>query len=198
MGVATTAPSTTSTTNNLYDVRLTIRWFGPGVEPQRVLERVRPSIKALQEAALLYVQGHMSTFCSNSSTGNGIIMATTTTPPAPEKHQPQHGQQRNLPTIGGGGVAPGGIYKNIINGGYIRTTPLWGGLRAVVRQALFGPDPDSAYDMTAYRGDDLTKLFAAMSNSGCSIPSFDIDLVDSAGTAAAGAGAAGVMRPATQ
>ncbi|RYP45167.1 hypothetical protein DL768_008440 [Monosporascus sp. mg162] len=57
-------------------------------------------------------------------------------------------------------------------------------LRAVVRQALFGRE---FYDMTTYRGDDLTKLFTVMSNG--SIPSFEI-AVDSpvcpASTAAAG------------
>ena len=49
---------------------------------------------------------------------------------------------------------------------------LWN-LRAVVRQAFFGPS--EAYDMVAYRGDDLTKLFEALSAGG-TIPRFEIEV----------------------
>ncbi|KAL7626222.1 hypothetical protein AAE478_002992 [Parahypoxylon ruwenzoriense] len=44
-------------------------------------------------------------------------------------------------------------------------------LRARLRRAFFGPE---AYDMTAYRGDDLTRLFAVLSAAG--IPRFEVEV----------------------
>ncbi|KAI0382890.1 hypothetical protein F5Y04DRAFT_34753 [Hypomontagnella monticulosa] len=46
------------------------------------------------------------------------------------------------------------------------------GLRACVRRAFFGPG--EAYDMSAYRGDDLTKLFNVLSAGG--IPRFEVEV----------------------
>ncbi|KAI1378329.1 hypothetical protein F4677DRAFT_391386 [Hypoxylon crocopeplum] len=46
------------------------------------------------------------------------------------------------------------------------------GLRACVRRAFFGPG--EAYDMSAYRGDDLTKLFNVLSAG--SIPRFEVEV----------------------
>ncbi|KAK7751586.1 hypothetical protein SLS62_006411 [Diatrype stigma] len=172
----------TTASNSLYDVRLTIRWIGTtaAAEPQRILASVRPSIMALQDTALRYFHMHMAQATLNCS--SGITM--------PSEKQQQHHRQQHLPahmTIGPPGGNGNGSNKKI---------PLWN-LHAIVRQALFGPDADGAYDMTTYRGDDLTKLFAVMSN-GSSIPSFDIDIVDSAtANATAAAAAAGVLRSTT-
>ncbi|KAI1417783.1 hypothetical protein F5Y13DRAFT_62422 [Hypoxylon sp. FL1857] len=46
------------------------------------------------------------------------------------------------------------------------------GLRACVRRAFFGPG--EAYDMSAYRGDDLTKLFNVLSAG--NIPRFEVEV----------------------
>jgi hypothetical protein len=46
--------------SRLFDVRLTIRWLHHG--EQRVLESSRASMRALQDAALAYVRGHMGAF----------------------------------------------------------------------------------------------------------------------------------------
>lgn len=152
----TTTPTTTTTTTNLYDVRLTIRWVGHGAEPQRVLERVRPSVAALQEAALAYVRTHVSSFNTTSEQ-----------------------QQQQLPM----GIS-GGSGKKMV---------MWN-LYAVLRQAVFGGSAadGGAYDMTTYRGDDLTRLFAVMSNGNgaAAIPTFDVDVVDTARPTAAGSGVA--------
>ncbi|KAI2466590.1 hypothetical protein F4781DRAFT_349777 [Annulohypoxylon bovei var. microspora] len=45
-------------------------------------------------------------------------------------------------------------------------------LRACVRRAFFGPG--EAYDMSAYRGDDLSKLFAVLGAAG--IPRFEVEV----------------------
>ncbi|RYP67634.1 hypothetical protein DL769_005705 [Monosporascus sp. CRB-8-3] len=126
----------------LFDVRLTILWLGRG--EQRVLEHVRPSISALKEAAMAYVRTHASAF-------------------EPHHHQPSSSSSSSPPGVGvgGGATAATGGGKTSVSS-TIR-------LSAVVRQALFGRE---FYDMTTYRGDDLTKLFAVMSNG--SIPCFEI------------------------
>ncbi|XXH04781.1 hypothetical protein Hte_011203 [Hypoxylon texense] len=49
-----------------------------------------------------------------------------------------------------------------------------GELRARVRNAFFGPA--EAYDMSAYRGDDLTRLFGALGAGGSGIPRFEIEV----------------------
>ncbi|RYP79168.1 hypothetical protein DL771_000146 [Monosporascus sp. 5C6A] len=147
----------------LFDVRLTILWLGRG--EQRVLEHVRPSISALKEAALAYVRTHASAF-------------------EPYHHHPSSSSSSSPPSVGVGGGATA-----TTGGGKASASPTIH-LRAVVRQALFGRE---SYDMTTYRGDDLAKLFAVMSNG--SIPSFEI-AVDSpvrpasSSTAAAGPGMA--------
>ncbi|RYO74733.1 hypothetical protein DL766_004516 [Monosporascus sp. MC13-8B] len=135
---------------------------------QRVLEQVRPSISALKDAALTYVRTHGSAF---------------------EPHHHQSSLSSSPPSVGvGGGVAAA-------TGGGKASAPSTIHLRAVVRQALFGRE---LYDMTTYRGDDLTKLFAVMSND--SIPSFEI-AVDSpvrpasSFTAAAAGVGAGMAAP---
>ena len=121
----------------LHDVRMTIRW--PGRGEQRVLERVRASVGALQEAALSYVRAHPATF------GGGTALAVL--------------EQAQATAAG----AVGAIAKPFT-------------LHVVVRQALFGAD---AYDMTTYRSDDLSRLFAAMSaTNNTAIPSFDIEVVE--------------------
>ncbi|KAI1777815.1 hypothetical protein F4818DRAFT_326393 [Hypoxylon cercidicola] len=51
--------------------------------------------------------------------------------------------------------------------------PAWGGLRACVRNAYFGPG--EAYDMSAYRGDDLTRLFGVL-NAGLGVPRFEVEV----------------------
>lgn len=52
------------------------------------------------------------------------------------------------------------------------TTDIRWGLRACVRRAFFGPG--EAYDMSTYRGDDLTKLFNVLSAG--SIPRFEVEV----------------------
>lgn len=63
----------------------------------------------------------------------------------------------------------GAFDKGGSNGG--NGGPGWG-LRACVHRAFFGPG--EAYDMTAYRGDDLTKLFNVLSAGG--IPRFEVEV----------------------
>ncbi|RYP07303.1 hypothetical protein DL764_002618 [Monosporascus ibericus] len=132
---------------------------------QRVLEHVRPSIGALKEATLAYVRTHASAF-------------------EPHHHQPSSSSPSppGVDVSGGATAATGGGKASASSTIH---------LRAVVRQALFGHE---SYDMTTYRGDDLTKLFAVMSNG--SIPSFEIAVdspvrpASSSTAAAAGPGAA--------
>ncbi|KAI0597671.1 hypothetical protein F4775DRAFT_593140 [Biscogniauxia sp. FL1348] len=124
---ATTAASSPvpfplSSAQRLYDVRLTIRWLHHG--EQRIIENLRPSLRALQEAALRYVRTHPQSFQSTSS--NNMTAMTSTS----------------------------------INC-----------LRSCVRQAFFGSE---SYDMSTYRSDDLSRLFAALSSGG--IPRFEIDV----------------------
>ncbi|KAI5928386.1 hypothetical protein F4810DRAFT_705326 [Camillea tinctor] len=114
------SPSSPASAQRLYDVRLTIRWLHHG--EQRIIENLRPSLRALQEAALRYVRTHPSSFHGSGS-------------------QPQQG------------------------------TPSMSCLRSCVRQAFFG---NESYDMSTYRSDDLSKLFAALSSNG--IPRFEIDV----------------------
>ncbi|OTA82615.1 hypothetical protein M434DRAFT_190487 [Hypoxylon sp. CO27-5] len=52
------------------------------------------------------------------------------------------------------------------------TTDIRWGLRACVRRAFFGPG--EAYDMSTYRGDDLTKLFNVLSAG--NIPRFEVEV----------------------
>lgn len=119
-----------SPTAALHDVLMTIRL--PGRSEHRVLDRVRASVGALQEAALSYVRAHPVPFG-----GNTPMTATDQLQAAAAKPFTLH---------------------------------------AVVHKALFGAD---AYDMTSYRSDDLSRLFAAMSASDANaIPSFDINVVE--------------------
>ncbi|KAI1640214.1 hypothetical protein F4809DRAFT_637884 [Biscogniauxia mediterranea] len=131
---SSSTPFPPSPAQRLYDVRLTIRWLHHG--EQRIIEYLRPSLRALQEAALRYVRTHPQSFqaTTNSST-------TAMTPTS-------------------------------INC-----------LRSCVRQAFFGSE---SYDMSTYRSDDLSRLFAALSSGG--IPSFeiDVDFIGSTGMAQGG------------
>ncbi|RYP79737.1 hypothetical protein DL770_006526 [Monosporascus sp. CRB-9-2] len=131
---------------------------------QRVLERVRPSISALKEATLAYVRTHASAF-------------------EPNHHQPSSSSSPPSVGVGGGATAA--------TGGSKASASSTIHLRAVVRQAMFGRE---SYDMTTYRGDDLTKLFAVMSNG--SIPSFEI-AVDSPVRPASSTAAATAAGPGT-
>ena len=97
-------------------MRLTIRYARA---EQRILESVgRPSVRALQDAAVAYVRAHGLPFGLNAT------------------------DVRELD------------------------------LRATVRRAAFGPG--EAYDMSAYRGDDLTRLFGVRGAGG--VPRFEVEV----------------------
>lgn len=88
---------------------------------------------------------------------------------------------------------PMGVSSSGSGGGSSKKMVMWN-LYAVLRQAVFGGSAadGGAYDMTTYRGDDLTRLFAVMSNGNgaAAIPTFDVDVVDTARPTAAGSGVA--------
>ncbi|KAI2612086.1 uncharacterized protein GGS25DRAFT_517783 [Hypoxylon fragiforme] len=134
----------------LYDVRLNIRWLGHG--EQRVLEKTRASKGALQELAIAYVRAHASGFGKNSSTNSS----------SSQQQQQGHGNSNNNNNNSG-------------NSNNNTGEPGWM-LCARVRSACF--EPGEEYDMSTYRGDDLTKLFSALGGSSASFPRFEIDVED--------------------
>ncbi|CAJ2506171.1 Uu.00g003010.m01.CDS01 [Anthostomella pinea] len=129
----------------VYDVRLTIRWGHHG--EQRIIESCRASVRALQDAALAYVAAHPDSFDQQPPPN-----------PNPNPNNQQHVTARFWNEIGA--VADRGAAC----------------LRASVRRAFFGgpDDKEGSYDMSAYRGDDLTKLFNVLGAG--SIPRFEIEV----------------------
>ncbi|KAI1213039.1 uncharacterized protein F4807DRAFT_309194 [Annulohypoxylon truncatum] len=136
--------------SRLYDVRLTIRW--PGRGEAKILESARPSVRALQEMAVAYARSHGSAFDNGASTGG----STNADGSFSMKLNPLHAHHHHSPTGSGSGSGNGSALA----------------LRACVRRAVFAPG--EAYDMSAYRGDDLTKLFNVLSAGG--IPRFEVEV----------------------
>ncbi|KAI0180385.1 hypothetical protein GGR52DRAFT_241652 [Hypoxylon sp. FL1284] len=129
-----------------YDVRLAIRC---GRGERRVLECVRPSIRALQEAAVAYVRAHTAAFGLPSSPA----VSTSTS---------------------------GTVVHNADGTATGQRLPL----RARVRTMCIGDD-DDACDVSAYPGDDLSRLLSTAQG----VPRFvvQVDVEDGFATAAASA-----------
>ncbi|KAK8055848.1 hypothetical protein PG993_001075 [Apiospora rasikravindrae] len=134
-----------------HDVRLTITWLHHS--SARVLETVRPSLRALQDAALAYIRGNPHAF-ENVTAAD---IASTPPLPLPPAHV-RPGSSAPLPPSPPAAVQhSGGVWA----------------LRAVVKRAWFG---DESWDLASYRGgDDLTKLFASLGGQG-SIPRLEVEV----------------------
>lgn len=128
----------------LHDVRLTITWLHHS--SARILETVRPSLRALQDAALAYVRKNPHAF-------ENVTAADIALPPNP--HPPGHPSSSQAPAPMP--VRPGG--------------GVWA-LRATVKRAWFG---DESWDLASYRGgDDLTRLFASLGQG--TIPRLEVEV----------------------
>ncbi|KAK8138191.1 hypothetical protein PG984_001571 [Apiospora sp. TS-2023a] len=138
----------------LHDVRLTITWVHHS--SARVLETVRPSLRALQDAALAYVR-------SNPHAFENVTAADVTTVLPPNPQAP--------PLRPGGGNVPAPPPPPPPVPQAIMTTGVWA-LRAVVKRAWFG---DESWDLASYRGgDDLTRLFASLGQS--TVPRLEVEV----------------------
>ncbi|KAK8873296.1 hypothetical protein PGQ11_003810 [Apiospora arundinis] len=137
----------------LHDVRLTITWLHHS--SARILETVRPSLRALQDAALAYVRNNPHAF-------ENVTAADLVAPPPPNPYPPgHHPSSSQAPSSmparpGSGGGGGGGIWA----------------LRASVKRAWFG---DESWDLASYRGgDDLTRLFASLGQG--TIPRLEVEV----------------------
>ncbi|KAK7970270.1 hypothetical protein PG988_009343 [Apiospora saccharicola] len=134
----------------LHDVRLTITWVHHS--SARVLETVRPSLRALQDAALAYVRSNPHAF--ENVTAADVATVSPPNPQAPPLRP------------GGGNVPPPPPAPQTI-----LATGVWA-LRAVVKRAWFG---DESWDLASYRGgDDLTRLFASLGQG--SVPRLEVEV----------------------
>lgn len=138
----------------LHDVRLTITWVHHS--SARVLETVRPSLRALQDAALAYVR-------SNPHAFENVTAADVAISPS-NLHHPSSSSSSQAP-LRPGGVPPPPAPQAIM------ATGVWA-LRAVVKRAWFG---DESWDLASYRGgDDLTRLFASLGQG--TVPRLEVEV----------------------
>ncbi|KAK7924137.1 hypothetical protein PG985_006191 [Apiospora marii] len=131
----------------LHDVRLTITWLHHS--SARILETVRPSLRALQDAALAYIR-------SNPHAFENVTAADMAISPPPPSQAP---------------LRPGAVPPPPPAPQAIMTTGVWA-LRAVVKRAWFG---DESWDLASYRGgDDLTRLFASLGQG--TVPRLEVEV----------------------
>ncbi|KAK8049993.1 hypothetical protein PG994_011723 [Apiospora phragmitis] len=136
----------------LHDVRLTITWLHHS--SARVLETVRPSLRALQDAALAYVRSNPHAFenVTAADTAPSPLLPLPPPPPPPQACMRPGGAPPPPPPMA-------------------MTTGVWA-LRSVVKRAWFG---DESWDLASYRGgDDLTRLFASLGQG--TIPRLEVEV----------------------